>query len=226
MNDIRIAVQNLYKSYYLDGVEIPVLKGLKAEFRAGEIVAIVGPSGAGKTTMLNLLGALDRPTAGEIFFKGRAYSQMNEAEFSLFRNRSIGFVFQFHHLLPEFSARENVAIPLLISGVNHNQAMQKAQELLTELGLENRAEHKPSELSGGEQQRVAVARAIINQTEIVLADEPSGNLDQKSGEVLLELLWKLSREKGHTMLIVTHNKELAEKADRIVELLDGRLLKK
>ncbi len=223
MSEKLIEVENLRKSYYLDGREIPVLKGVNVEFRAGEIAAVVGPSGVGKTTLLNLLGALDRPTGGEIAFKGRAYREMSEAQLARFRNRSIGFVFQFHHLLGEFTALENTIMPLLIDGVPRSQALETGRATLQEMGLEDRLEHKPSELSGGEQQRVAVARAVVNQPQLILADEPSGNLDEKTGRALTELLWKLCREKGYGFIIVTHNKELAAAADKVVEMREGRI---
>lgn len=223
MNDVLIEAQGLEKCYFLDGREIRVLKGVEVQFKTGEIIAVVGPSGVGKTTLLNLLGALDRPTGGEILYRGKPYSEMSEVESSRFRNRSIGFVFQFHNLLGEFTALENVMMPMLIDRISRSQAESRSRELLAELGLEDRLEHKPSELSGGEQQRVAVARAIVNQPELVLADEPSGNLDQKSGTILIKILWNLCREKGHSFIIVTHNRELAGKADRIIEIRDGRI---
>ncbi len=216
-----IVVKDVRKSYFMNSIEIPVLKGVDAEFRTGEITAIVGPSGAGKTTLLNLLGALDRPTAGEIYYKNIAYSKMSDSEASRFRNRSIGFVFQFHNLLGEFTALENVMLPLMISGTDYRENLERSRELLIELGLQERLDHKPSEMSGGEQQRVAAARAIVAGPDFLLADEPSGNLDQKNSVLLMELLWNLCREKGHGFVIVTHNKDLAEKADRIIELYDG-----
>jgi len=218
-----LKLENISKSYFLDGLEIPVLKGLDAEFHPGEITAIMGASGVGKTTLLNLLGALDRPSQGEIYYEGKAYSQMSESEFARFRNRTIGFVFQFHHLLPEFTALENVMMPLLIDRVHHKLAADRSALILHELDLSHRCDHRPSELSGGEQQRVAVARAIVNSPRLVLADEPSGNLDQAAGEKLTDLLWKLSREKGYSFIIVTHNPELAAKADRRIYMSDGKI---
>lgn len=219
-----IKLDNITKSYFLDGMEIPVLKGVSAEFNPGEITAIMGPSGVGKTTLLNIVGALDRASGGDIFFDGKSYSKMNEAEFASFRNKSIGFVFQFHHLLPEFTALENVMIPQLIGGISSTEARRNSAEILKELGLEERLQHKPSELSGGEQQRVAVARALVNRPKLVLGDEPSGNLDEVSGEKLTELMWKLCREKGYGFVIVTHNPQLAEKADRIIQMRDGKIV--
>jgi len=224
MSDILIEVKNLQKSYFIDNREISVLKGINTTFRTSEITAIVGPSGAGKTTFLNLIGALDRPTAGVITFKNKLYNKMSESEFADFRNRSIGFVFQFHNLLGEFTALENVMIPMMIDRKSHSEAEEKSREVLIELGLKERMEHKPSELSGGEQQRVAVARALVNEPEIVLADEPSGNLDHKNGEMLTDLLWSLCRNKGYSFVIVTHNKDLAGKADRIISIHDGKVI--
>ena len=223
MNSPLIRVENLRKSYFLDGHEIEVLRGIDAEFRAGEISAIMGPSGVGKTTLLNILGALDRPTDGEVYFGAKPYSRMGEDEFARFRNKTVGFVFQFHHLLNEFTALENVMMPLLIGKVNRQEAEQRSRKTLQELGLEHRLEHKPSELSGGEQQRVAVARAIVNKPELILADEPSGNLDEAAGRKLTDLLWGLSRDLGHGFIIVTHNPELAGKADRQIHMKDGRI---
>ena len=223
MADILIETRGLAKSYFLDGGEIPVLRGIDARILRGEIVAVTGRSGAGKTTLLNLLGALDRPSAGEILFRGKSYNELSETEFARFRNRNVGFVFQFHNLLGEFTALENVMMPLLLRRLPWNEARLRSEEILNELELQSRLHHRPSEMSGGEQQRVAVARALVNLPELVLADEPSGNLDLASGEILINLLWKLSREKRHTFIIVTHNRELAHKADRIIELQDGKI---
>lgn len=218
-----IIMRDVSKSYFINGTEIPVLKSVNAEFKTGEITTIVGPSGAGKTTLLNILGALDKPTSGEILYKDKAYSKMNDSEASAFRNRSVGFVFQFHNLLGEFTALENVMMPLMINRTDLRENYERSRKLLIELGLEGRLEHKPSELSGGEQQRVAAARAMVTQPDFLLADEPSGNLDQENSRILTELLWGLCREKGHGFIIVTHNNELAEKADRVIELFDGAI---
>jgi len=185
----------------------------------------VGPSGVGKSTLLHILGALDRPTRGEVFLNDTAVFTMDDNALARFRNQTVGFVFQFHHLLPEFTALENVAMPALILGRNPEDSFSRAAQLLREFGLGHRLEHKPSELSGGEQQRVAVARALMNEPEIVLADEPSGNLDVKSSEALHELLWTLAHEKGQTIVVATHNMKLAERSDRIVELYDGRIVR-
>jgi len=201
-----------------------VLKGIDLEIYQGEILAIVGPSGVGKSTLLHILGALDRPTEGEVYIDSTMIFSMNDDQLAAFRNRTVGFVFQFHHLLPEFTALENVAMPGLIAGKPKNMCFQKASRLLESVGLKERSEHRPSELSGGEQQRVAVARALMNDPKIILADEPSGNLDLKSSKALHDLLWRLSREQNQTIVIVTHNQQLAQKGDRIVELYDGKIV--
>ncbi|RKY83730.1 lipoprotein-releasing system ATP-binding protein LolD [candidate division KSB1 bacterium] len=215
---------NIHKSYFLGRNELRVLKGIDLEIYQGEILAIVGPSGVGKSTLLHILGALDRPTEGEVYIDSTMIFSMNDDQLAAFRNRTVGFVFQFHHLLPEFTALENVAMPGLIAGKPKNMCFQKASRLLESVGLKERSEHRPSELSGGEQQRVAVARALMNDPKIILADEPSGNLDLKSSRALHDLLWRLSREQNQTIVIVTHNQQLAQRGDRIVELYDGKIV--
>ncbi len=194
------------------------------DVNAGEIVAIVGRSGAGKSTLLHVVGGLDRVTSGEIEIAGRRLDGMSSSALADFRNRSVGFVFQFHHLLPEFSAIENVAMPLLIRGESKGKAMAAAQEYLEMVGVADRAHHKPAELSGGEQQRVAVARALAPRPNLVLADEPSGNLDSETGERLHALLWEISRRDRQTFIIVTHNASLAARADRELQMRDGLLV--
>lgn len=218
-----LITRELCKSYPTVDGPLEVLRNINLTVEAGEIVAIVGPSGVGKSTLLHLLGVLDRPTSGEVEISGTPVFKFNDKELAGFRNRTVGFVFQFHHLLPEFTALENVMMPALILGRGAAQVQHRAMELLTEVGLAGRAGHRPGELSGGEQQRVAVARALMNAPQLVLADEPSGNLDRVSSETLHELLWNLSRRHGRTFIIVTHNLELASRADRIVELFDGRI---
>ena len=198
-----------------------VLRGVSLEIRSGEIIAIVGASGAGKSTLLHILGTLDRPTSGEVFLDGKDVFALDDEALARFRNRSIGFVFQFHHLLPEFSAVENVAMPALINGGRLPSVRERAVRLLDEVGVGGRADARPSELSGGEQQRVAVARALMNEPRIVLADEPSGNLDSANADLLHRLIWDLSRKKGQTFIVVTHNESLAGKADRILRITDG-----
>ena len=215
-----IQATNIHKSFD----ELEVLKGVNLNVKAGEIVSIVGPSGAGKTTLLQILGTLDKPNKGIVEVDGQYVGNMNEQQQAAFRNRQIGFIFQFHQLLPEFTALENVMIPALIANQNNKKAKLKAEELLHYLQLSDRLEHKPSELSGGEKQRVAVARALINDPKIILADEPSGSLDSKNKEELHKLLFDLRKKFGLTIVIVTHDKELAALSDRIIEMKDGLIL--
>jgi len=206
-----------------DGHELTVLEGVELQVAAGEVVAVVGSSGAGKSTLLHLLGALDQPTSGEILIGGRDVSAVDAEAIAEIRNQTVGFVFQFHHLLREFTALENVMMPCLISGSDRRSAADRARELLAAVGLEGRLEHRPSQLSGGEQQRVAVARALSNDPLVLLADEPSGNLDTHTSEELHDLLFRLRGDRGLAMVLVTHNRELAGRTDRILELRDGRL---
>ncbi len=220
-----LVTRNLVKNYPTAGGTLEVLSGIDLVIYAGEIVAIVGPSGVGKSTLLHILGALDRPTAGEVEIDGAAVSSLDDRALAQFRNRTVGFVFQFHHLLPEFTALENVMMPALIAQRNGSEVIARAKQLLADVGLAARASHRPGELSGGEQQRVAVARALMNGPRMVLADEPSGNLDRHSSESLHQLLWDLSRRDTRAFIIVTHNLELAQKADRVIELFDGRIKK-
>ena len=204
-----------------DGSELTVLAGVDIEVAAGEAVAVVGASGAGKSTLLHLLGGLDRPTAGAVLLDGRDLAGLSERELAEVRNRRIGFVFQFHHLLREFSALENVMLPQLIAGADRAEARERAWELLGDVGLRERWSHRPSELSGGEQQRVAVARALANRPVLIIADEPSGNLDTHTAEQLHDLFFRLRAEHGVAMVLATHNRELADRADRILSLKDG-----
>lgn len=203
--------------------ELEVLKGVDIRVSKGEIVSIVGPSGAGKTTLLQILGTLDDPDEGRVLAGGLELNSMTEKEKALFRNRQLGFIFQFHQLLPEFTAVENVMIPALMAGKAEKEVRQKAEELLSYLQLSDRLSHKPSELSGGEKQRVAVARALINDPQIILADEPSGSLDSKNKEELHRLLFDLRDKFGLTIIIVTHDKELASLSDRVIEMKDGKV---
>lgn len=212
-----IHAKNIHKSFG----ELEVLKGVDLSVTKGEIVSIVGPSGAGKTTLLQILGTLDKPNAGEVLVDGIDFSKLNEKELAAFRNKHIGFIFQFHQLLPEFTALENVMIPALIARKDNKKMTQKAKEILAYLQLSDRMEHKPSELSGGEKQRVAVARALINDPSLILADEPSGSLDSKNKEELHRLLFDLRDRFGLTVVIVTHDKELAALSDRVIEMKDG-----
>lgn len=204
---------------------LQVLKGIDLTINQGEIVSIVGPSGAGKTTLLQIIGTLDRPDSGRVLFDGIDVSVYNEKQLSAFRNRHIGFVFQFHQLLPEFTAVENVMMPALINGAGMADARRRAMEMLDYLGLTDRASHKPSELSGGEKQRVAVARALVNHPQVILADEPSGSLDTQNKEELHRLFFNLRRDLGQTFIIVTHDESLAATTDRTIHLRDGLVCK-
>lgn len=206
-----------------DGQPLEVLRGVELEVHRGEFVAIVGASGAGKSTLLHLLGALDRPTAGDVWLDGSRYADLEPGALSELRNRKLGFVFQFHHLLREFSAAENVMMPLLVGGTAPRAARSRAAELLSLVGLAGRMAHRPAELSGGEQQRCAVARALVHDPSLVLADEPSGNLDHANSDRLHEMFFRLAREYETAVIVVTHNRQLAGRADRILMLEDGRL---
>lgn len=206
-----------------DGQPLEVLCGVDLDVSRGEFTAVVGASGAGKSTLLHLLGALDHPTSGDLWLDGSRYADLGPRGLAELRNRKVGFVFQFHHLLREFSALENVMMPLLIGGISLRQARSRAEELLSQVGLAGRMTHRPSELSGGEQQRCAVARALVHDPGVVLADEPSGNLDHANSERLHELFFRLAREYETAVVVVTHNRQLAARADRILLLEDGRL---
>ncbi len=201
---------------------VEVLKGVDLTFSLGEKAAIVGASGVGKTTFLHILGTLDRPTAGKILYEGKDIYALNEKDLAFFRNREIGFVFQFHHLLPEFNALENTMMPCLIQGLPKKEAAFRAEAILTLVGLKERLSHKPGELSGGEQQRVAVARALVLEPKVLLADEPTGNLDAKTGDSVFDLLQELNDIKGVTLIIVTHNLRLAQNMARQIQLIDGK----
>jgi lipoprotein-releasing system ATP-binding protein len=217
-----IQVQKLFKSYGNGAKRVEVLKGVDLAFSRGEKAAIVGASGVGKTTLLHVLGTLDRPTDGKVLFEGKDIYTLNEKDLAFFRNREIGFVFQFHHLLPEFNALENTMMPCLIQGIPKEESVSRAEAILTMVGLKQRFSHKPGELSGGEQQRVAVARALVLEPKVLLADEPTGNLDTKTGESVFDLLQELNRIKGVTLIVVTHNLKLAEKMSRQIQLIDGK----
>ena len=203
---------------------LQVLKSVNISIKQGEIVSITGPSGAGKSTLLQLLGTLDHPQEGELLYNGEAVSQLKSNKLAAFRNKNIGFIFQFHHLLPEFTAIENVCMPGLIQGISKKEAMIRASELLHKLGLGSRLEHKPNELSGGEQQRVAVGRALMNSPKVIFADEPSGNLDTENAEELHNLFLELRKDFGQTFVIVTHNEDLAAMADRVIKMKDGEII--
>ena len=224
MNNSIIVCHDLSKVYQEGKLETPVLKGVNLAVDKGELLAIVGTSGSGKSTLLHLLGALDSPSQGEVIFDGNHIHKMSSKKQAKWRNQELGFIYQFHHLLSEFTALENVAMPLLIAGENINAAEQKATELLERVGLSSRVKHRPAELSGGERQRVAIARALINNPSLVLADEPTGNLDAKSAESIYQLLTELNKELGTAFVVVTHDQQLANKLDRQLYMSNGALL--
>lgn len=222
MSEIILTAENIVKSFQnLQNRKLNVLKGISLNIERKKITVIVGASGAGKSTLLHILSGLDKADEGKVVISGNEIFKLNEKQSAVFRNKNMGFVFQFHHLLPEFSAAENVAIPLMINGVQLKDALNKATDMLKTIGLEERITHKPAELSGGEQQRVAVARALINQPEIIFADEPTGNLDSVNSNILTNLFIELRDKFGKTLVIVTHNPELMRVADKVLEIKDG-----
>ena len=220
MSEKMIEIQGITKSFG----DLQVLKGIDLIIYKGEVVSIVGPSGAGKTTLLQIMGTLDKTDAGSVVINGVEVGRLKEKELSAFRNKQVGFVFQFHQLLPEFTALENVMMPALIQGVSSGEASRKAKETLEYLGLAERASHKPAELSGGEKQRVAVARALINKPAVIFADEPSGSLDSKNKEELHQLFFDLREKLGQTFVIVTHDEGLAQLTDRTIHIVDGQIV--
>ncbi|MCC6502953.1 MAG: ABC transporter ATP-binding protein [Deltaproteobacteria bacterium] len=219
-----IRTQGLKKSYGSPNKKVEVLRGIDLTIKRGETLAIVGSSGAGKSTLLNLLGGLDRPTSGEVYYEGSPVFRHDDKALAAFRNTTIGFVFQFHHLLPEFTALENVVLPALIGGVDKGEATERARGLLTGVGLGERLFHKPGELSGGEQQRTAIVRALMRSPSVILADEPTGNLDTRTGEEVFDILLEQNRTRGMTMIIVTHNERLAGRLTRRVRMVDGNII--
>ena len=223
MNDILLSAHGLTKTYAMGRRELEVLRGVDIEIARGGFVALRGASGTGKSTLLHLVGGLDTPNAGEIIFNGEKLSEFSESKLTTFRNRSVGFVFQAYHLLPELTALENVCLTARIARTSAADAEKRGCELLSRVGLGERVDHKPSELSGGEQQRVAIARALINEPELLLADEPTGNLDSKTGIEIIELLKAIRAEKNMTLVIATHDEKVAAHAQHVIQLVDGRI---
>ncbi len=224
MSELLLSAIGLEKTYFLGSRSLPVLRGVNLELARGDFVALRGASGTGKSTLLHLIGGLDTPNAGEIFFCGQKLSAASSRELTIFRNRRVGFVFQAYHLLPELTALENVGLSARIARMPVEKAEKGARELLKRVGLSGREDHRPAELSGGEQQRVAIARALINEPELVLADEPTGNLDSKTGAEIIELLKLLRVERQMTLVIATHDEKVAAQAQRVIELVDGRIV--
>ncbi len=219
-----VTVRHLEKFFFNNRHRVEVLNDLDLELGCQDTLAVVGASGSGKSTLLHILGTLDRPSSGQVLFEGQNIFEQTPQELARFRNQKIGFVFQFHHLLPEFTALENTMMPILIAGDGKQEARQRAEEILTQLGLKDRLFHRIGELSGGEQQRVAIARALIRSPQLILADEPTGNLDRKTGEQIIELFNQLNQEKGVTFLMVTHNQDLSRRFKRNVEIVDGKAI--
>ncbi|MBI5903230.1 MAG: ABC transporter ATP-binding protein [Deltaproteobacteria bacterium] len=219
-----ITIKGLCKTYGNAKKKVEVLKGIDLNISEGDTVSIVGASGVGKSTLLSIMGALDRPTSGEVLYRGEAIFRYDSRRIAAFRNRFIGFVFQFHHLLPEFTALENVMLPALIGGADKAEALKRAKKLLEEVGLGKRLDHKPGELSGGEQQRCAIVRALVQGPAVLLADEPTGNLDTRTGEEVFELIMGLKKSMNTTMIIVTHNEKLASRLSRRLRMVDGRIV--
>ena len=223
MNNLLLSARALTKTYILGKRSLDVLRGVDLDVERGELLALRGASGAGKSTLLHLIGGLDSPNAGEILFDGRDLAGFSERQLTQFRNRRVGFIFQAYHLLPELDALENVCLPARMARLNRSTIEARGRDLLARVGLQDRLDHKPSELSGGEQQRVAIARALINQPELILADEPTGNLDSRTGGEIIELLKSLRAEKQTTLVIATHDAKVAAHAGRVIELVDGRI---
>lgn len=224
MNNTIVTCTNLYKSYQDAKGSLPILKSIDFSIAAGDRIAIVGPSGSGKSTLLHLLSGLDKPTTGEVYANGQDWQKMPERERCLLRNKWFGFIYQFHHLLPEFSALENVAMPLLMGNTSIKEAMRAASSILCDVGLQARLHHKPAELSGGERQRVAIARALVHKPQCVFADEPTGNLDQATATHVFDLMLNLNKKLNTALIIVTHDQKLADQMDKKITLVEGRLI--
>ena len=221
MNNIILSMKRVTKSYFMNESSLNVLKGVDFDIKQGEALCIMGVSGTGKSTLLHILGTLDKPTSGQVYYRGKNLSLKTNDELACFRNKKMGFVFQFHHLLPELTALENVALPARIGGFSKKQAEAKAENWLQRLGLEQRKHHYPSEMSGGERQRVAIARALVQKPEILFADEPSGNLDNENGKVIQNLFFRLQKDLGLTLIVVTHNQEFASSFPKVYHLKNG-----
>lgn len=223
MSEPILRVSGLKKTFSKNGVEINVIKDINIDINEGDFITIMGPSGAGKSTFLHILGTLDKPSEGDIFFRDRNFKGFTEEEESKFRNEKVGFVFQFYHLLQDFNVIENIMMPLLIKRINQGDALAKAENFLEIMGLKHRRDHKPGELSGGEQQRVAIARALVNEPEIILADEPTGNLDRKTGKEVLDYLLSINERLSSTLVLVTHDPEIGSIGERKMKMVDGEL---
>ena len=222
MNEL-LRTTDLHKSFHINSQELQILRGIDITIGQGEMIAIMGASGVGKSTLLNILGTLDRPTSGEVLFAGSNLFEQSDTELASFRNRKVGFIFQFHHLLPEFTALENTVIPAMILREDRQKAFHTAEEMLGKVGLKDRVRHRPGELSGGEQQRVAIARALMTNPDFILADEPTGNLDTHTGDEVFALLKEINHEFHTTFIVVTHNEKLARQTDRILKMVDGQI---
>lgn len=224
MAEVLLRLKNLCRTYRLDGVSVEAVKDISLDIKKGELLSIIGPSGSGKSTLMHLIGFLDKPTSGQIILNGKSVENLSSDEIARIRNKEIGFVFQSYNLLARTSALENVCLPLIYAGINRRNRINRAKELLVKLGLENRLNHFPNQLSGGQQQRVAIARALANNPSIILADEPTGNVDSKSGVEIMKIFKRLNKE-GRTIILVTHNQEIAEQTDRIIKIADGEIVK-
>jgi len=225
MENTIIKLENVEKSYILAKNEVPILKGINLDIKRGEFLAIIGPSGSGKSTTMNMIGSLDTPTRGTIYLDNKDISKLDESELAQLRGKKIGFIFQNFNLIPSLSALQNVTLPLTFQGIQKNEAIRRATEELEKVKLDHRLTHKPSELSGGERQRVAIARALVTNSEVILADEPTGNLDSKTGEEIMELLKTLNEQHNKTVVIITHDPNIASRAKRVIKIQDGRIVK-